>query len=152
MSGGAIAAVVSMIIIVVLVGLVALGMAGCPQYNVWQKELSGKAKLKEAEWSKQIAIEEAKAENIAAVQKAEARITIAIAEATAEVERAKGVAGAIEEIGDSLKANHLYLTYLWVNGLHDGSSETIYIPTEANLPILEAGRMFPRQAIKEGAN
>jgi hypothetical protein len=29
---------------------------------------------------------------------------------------------------------------LWIQGLQDGSSETIYIPTEANLPILEATR------------
>ena len=33
-----------------------------------------------------------------------------------------------------------YITWKWVEGLHDGSSETIYIPTEANLPILEANR------------
>lgn len=133
--------VIGFLCLMIIVG----GMIGCPQYNVWQKELSGKAKLKEAEWSKQITIQEAKAENIAALEKAQAKITIAKAEATAEIERAKGVSGAIEEIGDSLRNNELYLTYLWVNGLHDGSSETIYIPTEANLPILEAGRMFPRQ-------
>lgn len=29
----------------------------------------------------------------------------------------------------------------WVKGLTDGSSEVIYVPTEANLPILEAGRI-----------
>ena len=32
-----------------------------PKYGVWQKELSGKAKLREAEWSRQIKVEEAKA-------------------------------------------------------------------------------------------
>ena len=60
--------------------------------------------------------------------------------AQAEVERAKGVAEANEIIGESLKENEAYLRYLWIIGLQDGSSEVIYIPTEANLPILEATR------------
>ncbi|UCF13227.1 MAG: hypothetical protein JSW06_02940 [Thermoplasmatales archaeon] len=41
---------------------------------------------------------------------------------------------------ESLKQNEAYLRYLWIQGLHDGSSEVIYIPTEANLPILESVR------------
>ena len=100
-----------------------------PQYNVWRKQLSGKADLKEAEWSRQIAVEEAKARKESAVLDAEA-----------EVERAKGVAEANKIIGTSLKNNDAYLRYLWIQGLHDGNSETIYVPTEANLPILEATR------------
>ena len=48
---------------------------------------------------------------------------------------------ANEIIGNSLKDNDAYLRYLWIKGLHDGSSEVIYIPTEANLPILEATRI-----------
>ena len=42
--------------------------------------------------------------------------------------------------GESLKNNESYLRYLWIQGLQDGTSEVIYIPTEANLPILEAAR------------
>lgn len=34
--------------------IVASMMAGCPVYNVWQKGLSGKAALKQAEWDRQI--------------------------------------------------------------------------------------------------
>ena len=100
-----------------------------PKYNVWRKELRGKADLKEAEWSRQIAIEEAKA-----------RKESATLDAQAEVERAKGVAEANQIIGNSLRDNEAYLRYLWIHGLHDGSSEVIYVPTEANLPILEATR------------
>lgn len=74
------------------------------------------------------------------VAEAEAKQEAATALAAAEVERAKGVAEANKIIGDSLKGNDAYLRYLWVLGLTDGSSETIYIPTEANLPILEATR------------
>ena len=50
------------------------------------------------------------------------------------------MAEANKIIGASLKSNEAYLRYLWIQGLQDGSSEVIYIPTEANLPILEAVR------------
>ena len=120
--------------------VIALGMYGYPQYNVWQQGLAGEAELRRAEQNRQITIEEAEAENTAAESKAEARIKIATAEARAEVVRAGGVAEANTIIGESLKDNESYLRYLWIQGLHDGSSEVIYIPTEANLPILEATR------------
>jgi len=123
--------------IICLVLLIALGMWGCPKYNVWQKELSGKAQLKKAEWNRQITIKEAQAKKEAAK-----------ALAGAEVERAKGVAEANEIIGKSLKNNEAYLRYLWIIGLHDGSSEVIYIPTEANLPILESVRKLQSKAKK----
>ena len=120
-------AVVAMAVVIILLFLFSLW--AFPTYNVWRKELRGKADLKEAEWSRQIAIEEAKA-----------RKESAVLDAQAEVERAKGVAEANQIIGDSLKGNEAYLRYLWIRGLHDGSSEVIYVPTEANLPILEATR------------
>jgi len=119
-------AIVAIAVAVVIVG----AFLAYPIYNVWKKEKAGEASLRESEWSKKIAIEEAKAAKESATLLA-----------AAEVERAKGVAEANKIIGDSLKNNDAYLRYLWVNGLHDGSSEVIYVATEANLPILEAGRM-----------
>jgi len=116
-------------IIIFVLAIVAVAMVGLPVYKVWTKEMSGKADLAEAEWSKQILIEEAKAEMESADWKAQS-----------EVIRAQGVADANKIIGDSLKGNDAYLRYLWIQGLHDGSSEVIYIPTEGNLPILEATR------------
>ena len=101
--------------------------AGMPHYRVYNRNLSGQAALAEAEWTKRILIEDAKA-------KQESAKLLAMA----EVERAKGVAAANEIIGASLEGNEGYLRYLWIQGLQDGSSEVIYIPTEANLPILEA--------------
>ncbi|KKK52905.1 hypothetical protein LCGC14_3100200 [marine sediment metagenome] len=115
------------IIFLILIIFVGVGMAIVPIYNVWSKELSGKAQLKEAEWNRQITVQEAQA------TKESAQLL-----ADAEAIRAKGVAEANEIIGESLKNNEAYLRYLWINGLHDGSSEIIYVPTEANLPILEA--------------
>jgi regulator of protease activity HflC (stomatin/prohibitin superfamily) len=102
---------------------------GVPVYNVWQQEMTGKAELSRAEQNRQIRIQEAKAKKEAAVFEAEA-----------EVERAKGVAQANKIIGESLNENENYLRYLWIQSLNDGNAETIYVPTEANLPILEADR------------
>ncbi len=109
--------------------LIGFGMWGIPTYSVWRKGLAGQAQLKQAEWNRQIAVREASAKKDSASLLAEA-----------EVERAKGVAEANRIIGKSLKGNSAYLRYLWIQGLHDGSSEIIYVPTEANLPILEAAR------------
>ena len=103
-----------------------------PRYNVYRQEMSGVALLREAESSRKILIEEANAKKEAAKALAEA-----------EIERAKGVAEANEIIGTSLKNNEAYLRYLWIQGLQDGSSEVIYVPTEANLPIMEATRLLP---------
>lgn len=117
------------IVILIICGIILSLMMGVPKYRVWAKELKGKATLREAEWDRQVAVEEAKAINESAQYKAEAEIT-----------RAKGVAEANTIIGESLENNEGYLRYLWIQGLHDGSSEIIYVPTEANLPILESVR------------
>ena len=118
--------IVAFIVFVVL--LVVVLMAAIPQYMVWQQGLAGQAKLREAESSRQIAILEARA-----------RFESAKLLADAEVERAKGVAEANKIIGDGLKGNHDYLVYLWIHELAN-TGHVIYVPTEANLPILEAGR------------
>lgn len=109
--------------------LAAIALLIWPWYNVWRQSMSGLGRLKEAESSRKIAIEEA-----------HAKLESAKMLADAEIERAKGVAEANRIIGDSLQDNDAYLRYLWVQGLNDGSSEVIYVPTEANLPILEAGQ------------
>lgn len=116
-------------LVLVVVGLICACMWGCPQYHVYQQGMAGAAKLKEAESSRQIAIQEAHAKHEAAKELAQA-----------EIERAKGVAEANRIIGEGLKGNHEYLIYLWIHGLTEGKNEVIYVPTEAGLPILEAGR------------
>lgn len=119
----------TLVAIVLLVAFIC-GMAfALPTYNVWRRGMAGEAELRQAEWNRQIAVREAEAKKDAAKMLAEA-----------EVERAKGVAEANRIIGESLKENEAYLRYLWIQGLQDGSSEVIYVPTEAGLPILEAGK------------
>ena len=114
---------------IIVVGVIILLMVTLPLYGVWQKELAGKAELKQAEWNRQILIQEANAKKESAKLLAEA-----------EIERAKGVAEANKIIGESLRENEAYLRYLWIQGLQDGTSEVIYVPSEANLPLLEATR------------
>jgi type II secretory pathway pseudopilin PulG len=127
------------VILGVAVVIVIMSMGIMPVWSVWSQGLRGKAALKEAEWNRQILIEEAQAKKLSATHLAQA-----------EIERAKGVAEANKIIGDSLRGNDAYLRYLWIQGLHDGSSETIYIPTEANLPVLEAGRLNAMKEVMEG--
>jgi len=97
-------------------------------YNVWSQEMAGKAQFAEAEWTRKIAVEEARA-----------RQESAGLDAQAEIERAKGVAEANRIVGEGLKGNEEYLRYLWIDKIQS-NGQVIYVPTEAGLPILEAGK------------
>lgn len=119
--------------------LIALWMWIIPMYRVYSQDLTGQANLRQQEWEKQILIEQARAQNEAATMNAEARIKQATAESEAEIIRAKGVAEANRIIADSLQGNESYLRYLWIDKLSDNDN-VIYVPTEAGLPILEAGQ------------
>jgi regulator of protease activity HflC (stomatin/prohibitin superfamily) len=116
-------------IIVGLLGAIVVGglAFGLPQYGVYTKTLNGKAQLQEAEFTRQVAVLEAKA-----------KLDSAKELALAEIERAKGVAQANQIIGDSLKGNNDYLSYLWITGLEEGNkngNKTVYmIPTQGNIP------------------
>lgn len=72
-------------------------------------------------------------------------VTQAIAEADAdrehargEVERAKGTAAANKIVAHSI--TEPYLRYLFINNLAHTRNQIVYLPTEAGLPILEAGK------------
>lgn len=99
------------------------------KFNLWSSSINGEAELRRAEWNRQITVKEAEAKKNAAVFLAEA-----------EVERARGVASANKIIGESLKGNDSYLRYLWIDSLEKTRDQIIYVPTEANLPILESTR------------
>lgn len=121
--------------VIFIAAVVAFAMFVMPMYRVWQQNQEGKAELARAEQNRQIAVQEALA-------KAEA----AKALAQAEVIRAEGVARANQIIGESLKDNEAYIHYLWVEALRETKGEVIYIPTEAGIPITEAGNRKRRQA------
>jgi hypothetical protein len=115
--------------IVILIAIVWIICALSMPYGVWSARKKGEAELAHAESNRQIKTLEAKAAEESAKHLS-----------AAEVTRARGVAEANKIIGDSLKGNESYLRYLWIEGLQHTSGQVVYIPTEANLPILEAGK------------
>ena len=114
--------------IILAIAFVAGAMFIVPKYNVWKQEMRGKAEFAQAEQNRRIKIEEAKA-NLEAEK----------LNAQAEIERAKGAAEAIKIENGSITPT--YIQYLWVRQQNASTNNRIiYIPTEAGLPILEAGK------------
>lgn len=117
----------------ILIIILTIGIGGCcvvqPNYNVWQQQKLGEAELARADSNRKIATLEAQA-----VKESSKAL------ADAEIIRAEGVAKANKIIGESLNGNEAYLRYLWVQGLQTNNMQVVYIPTEGNLPILEAGK------------
>jgi len=107
------------------IALVCLVAAfGWPFYNVWSSSMVGRASLMRAEQEKQIAIEQAKA----------------------ELESAKLRAQAIEIVGEASKRYPEYRTQEFIGAFGDAIKsgqveQIIYVPTEANIPIVEANRL-----------
>ncbi len=119
------------IIVLFMIGILIWGLVAVGQiYGVWASGKQGEARLAEATYSRQIAVKEADAKAAAAVELAKA-----------EIIRAKGVATSNKIIGQSLNKNEAYLRYLWIQTLESQNNKVIYIPTEANIPILEASRL-----------
>ena len=121
--------VVKFVVLCAIIIVIAL-MAALPAYGVWRNEMKGKAELARAEHNRQILINEAKALEQAARYRAEA-----------EVQRARGIDGANKIIASSLGGPEGYLRYLYIDALQTTNCNTIYVPTEAGLPILEANRL-----------
>lgn len=120
-----------MLIIVVSVALFSLYIANLafwPVYRVWEQGKAGEAKLKEAESSRQVTIVEA-----------QARLEAEKLNAQSEVVRSEGVAKSNEIIAQSI--DEQYIRYLWVKTLDGAQKQIIYVPTEGNLPLTEAGRV-----------
>ena len=96
---------------------------GYPVYNVWAAGMQGKASLMQAEQERKIQIEQAKA----------------------ELESAKLRAEAISIVGKASKEFPEYRTQEFIGAFaeaikSDKVEQIIYVPTEANIPIVEARR------------
>jgi regulator of protease activity HflC (stomatin/prohibitin superfamily) len=118
---------------ILVVILLCVALYGCPQYNVYSSRLAGEAELAQADAAKQVA-----------VQSAKAKLDAADFLAQADVKRAEGVAKANKILADSLGGAEGYLRWKYIEMLEDTANSPgktiIYIPTEATIPILEAGR------------
>jgi len=109
--------------------LAAGSLYGCPQYTVYSQQMAGKAKLAEAQSSRQVAILEAHAKMESAKELAEAEVT-----------RAQGAAKANAILQNSLGGPEGYLRYLQIQSYQDTNAKLIYVPTEGGLPVLESTR------------
>lgn len=125
----AIAAGIALLLIVVVGG----SLGSCAAYNsvrVWNAETAGEAELAQASSNRRIAVLEAQALMDSAKLKADA-----------EVARARGVAEANKIVANGLGGPEGYLRYLYINAVEKTQNQIIYVPTEAGLPVLEAGRL-----------
>jgi hypothetical protein len=116
-------ALISTIVVVGVVGLVIALMVGLPLYGVWQQGLSGEASLAKAQQTRKILIEQAKAERESAEIRAEAiKIMGQAAQDFPEYRLQEFMAAFAEALNN------------------ESIEKIIYVPTEANIPILEAGK------------
>ncbi len=106
-----------------------------PHWRVWAAHQRGLADLQQAKNEQQIQIAQA-----------QSRLDAASLNKQAAIIEAEAVAAQIQAIGDKLTKHDLYLRWQWIKMMEDtaGEHNTIYVPTEANIPILEAGARFEK--------
>lgn len=115
-------------IVAVILGWVLIGY---PHWRVWAAHKRGSADLAMAKNEQQIQIAQA-----------QSRLSAADLNKQAAVIEAEAVSLQIKEIGTELSHHDLYLRWQWIEMMkHHSDRSTIYVPTEANLPILEATRL-----------
>ncbi|MFN4295642.1 MAG: hypothetical protein ACK4FB_02295 [Brevundimonas sp.] len=123
------------VIVLVVIGVILLTafLVGWPRYNVYRQEMAGRAAYAQAEQDRRIRVLEA-----------QAALDSAQLTAQAEIARARGTNEANRIMADSLGGPENYLRWSYINMLQEtagrGDRQVIYIPTEAGMPILEAGR------------
>src|ERR1700749_2274959 len=119
--------------LIAIVVLIAAFLILWPQYNVWAQTKHGEAELARATQNRQVRVQEALA-----------KFEAADYDAKTDVRRAQGVAQANKIIADSLGGPEGYLRWRYIEMLQEtsaqGGHQIIYIPTEAGLPLLEAGK------------
>jgi hypothetical protein len=120
---------VSTALSIIAVLIVLWALVGYPIWNVWASRKSGEAEYQEAINEQRIQIAEA-----------QARLDVAELNKKAAIVEAQAVSAQVKEIGEQLTKHDLYLKWQWIKMMEDRDGETIYVPTEAGLPILEAGK------------
>ena len=114
-----VATVIAWIIVAgLVVAMLFGGFVGCQKAKVYSAQQTGAAELARAQQNRRIAE----------------------LDAGAEVARAHGVADANKIIANGLGGPEGYLRYLAIKAMADRQGDTIYVPTEAGIPITEAAR------------
>ena len=128
----------TIIITGVLVAMILGFLVGWPQYNVYSKQMQGRAAYEQAVQDRRIRVLEA-----------QAALDSAQLTAQAEIARARGTNEANRIMAESLGGPENYLRWSYIHMLEETAGkpgrEVIYIPTEAAMPILEASRSRPAQ-------
>lgn len=125
--------------LVAIAAVLGWALVGYPKWRVWSAHQAGLADLQRAKNEQQIQVAEA-----------QGRLSAADLNKQAAVIEAEAVALQISAIGKQLTQHDLYLKWQWIKMMEERpESSTIYVPTEANVPILEAGRAV-RVKVKEG--
>jgi hypothetical protein len=105
-------------------------LVGYPRWRVWAAHQEGLADLANARNEQQVQ-----------VAQAQGRLDAANLNKQAAIVEAEAVAAQIKEIGEHLRQHDLYLKWQWIKMMEERpENSTIYVPTEAGLPILEAGK------------
>lgn len=111
--------------------ILAWSLIGYPIWRVWAANQAGLADLQHAKNEQQIQVSVARG-----------RLDAAELNKQAAVIEAQAVALQIKEIGEQLTRHDLYLRWQWIKMMEENQTDkVIYVPTEANLPILEAARL-----------
>lgn len=101
-----------------------------PMWKVWASHKDGQADLQRARNEQQIQVAEA-----------QGRVDAAQLNKQAAIIEAQAVAAQIEAIGNQLTRHDLYLKWQWIKMMEETDNTTIYVPTEAQIPVMEAMRL-----------
>lgn len=120
---------VIIVIAIFAIGLMLWGIVFEPRWNVWNSRKKGEAQYQHSLNEQKIQIAEA-----------QSRLAAAEINKQAAVIEAEAVSAQVQSIGAQLTQHNLYLQWQWIKMMEDRGGDTIYVPTEAGLPILEANR------------
>lgn len=112
--------------------LIGSCMTIMPRYNVYQQRLEGQAILAHSQAARMVLVNQAEAELESASKRAEAIKIVGQAAKDFPQYRQQEFIGAFAE---ALQGGKI--------------SQIIYVPTEANIPIIEAGRIAQQQEVKK---
>lgn len=114
-------------VLVLVLGIVFLFRAAGPQLNLYKANTEKKAVIAEQRAKSEAAEFAARS----AVTQAKAKAEAMVIEATALAESQRIIAATLTDE---------FVRYLYIKAIEGNPNQVIYVPTEAGLPILEAGR------------